>query len=194
VTTTRWLTIPNAITIVRIILVPVFVALHLVGRPGWALVCFIVAAASDGIDGFLARVLNQRSKLGALLDPIADKLLVSAALVTLVIERQLPWWLLVLIGIRDGWMAFGALWVRHKRLEIPTTPSRIGKYATFGMTVLVVLALLDQALEPSELLHAYMVVFGFVSALCVVISTLQYFWRFGYLLFAPPKPPAPAEK
>ncbi len=189
-----WLTIPNAITLVRLALVPVFVALHLAGMPGWALICFIVAAASDGIDGFLARVLDQRSKLGGILDPIADKLLVSAALITLVVERQLPWWLLVLIGIRDGWMAFGALWVKHKRLEIPTSPTRIGKYATFGMTVLVVLALTDQALRSSELLHAYMVVFGFVSALCVVISTMQYFWRFGYLLFAPPKPPSAAEK
>jgi len=194
VPSSRWLTIPNAITIGRLLLVPVFVALHLVGRPGWALVCFVTAAASDGIDGFLARVLDQRSKLGGILDPIADKALVSAALITLVIERRLPLWLLCVIAFRDLWMAAGLLVVRHKRLEIPTSPSRIGKYATFGLACLVVLALADQVVENSPQLHAYMVVIGFIAGLCVVISTLQYFARFGYLLVAPPKPPSQAEK
>lgn len=183
----RWFTVPNLITYLRFLLIPVFVVLHLNGSPGWALAVFIGAAASDGIDGFLARVLDQRSRLGAILDPFADKLLVSAALVTLVIERRLPVLLLLLILFRDGWIAFGALWVRHKRLEIPTSPSRIGKYATFTLTLLVVLALVDQYVARSELLHAYTGVVGFIAALCVVISTIQYFARFGHLLFAPPK-------
>lgn len=188
----RWLTVPNAITIARILLVPVFVVLHIVDRPGWALACFAVAAGSDGIDGLLARLLNQRSKLGGLLDPIADKLLMSTALVTLVVERRLPIWLLVVVLVRDAWMAGGALAVKHKHLEIPTAPSRIGKYATFTLACLIFVALIDQVVGTSQTLHAYMVVFGFVAGLCVVISTLQYFARFGYLLVAPPKPP-PAE-
>jgi len=193
VSSSRWLTVPNVITLGRLLLVPVFVALHQLGRPGWALACFIFAAVSDGVDGFLARVLDQRSKLGGILDPIADKTLVSAALITLVLERQLPVWLLVLIAIRDAWMAVGALIVRHKRLEIPTSPSRIGKYATFGLVSLIVLALIDETVADSALLHAYTVVTGFISGLCVVISTLQYFARFGYLLFAPPGSPPRVE-
>jgi cardiolipin synthase (CMP-forming) len=180
-----WLTVPNALTLLRLLLVPVFVALHLWGRPGWALACFCTAAVSDGLDGLLARALNQRSKLGALLDPIADKLLAFAALCTLVAERRLPLWLLGLIIFRDGWMIFGALTLKHKNLEIPTAPTRIGKYATFSLTVLVVLALADQAVARSALLHAYMVVVGFTAGLCVAVSTLQYFVRFGHLLFAP---------
>ena len=136
-----WLTLPNVITLFRLALVPVFVAMHLTGAPLWALGCFALAALSDGIDGFLARLLNQRSKLGGILDPIADKVLILAALCTLVIEHRLPAWLLGLILVRDGWMFVGALMVRWKHLEVPTAPSRIGKYATFTLIVLVVLSL-----------------------------------------------------
>ncbi len=189
--TERWLNVPNAITYVRFALIPVFVVQHLNGNPGWALTVFVVAAASDGIDGLLARLLNQRTKLGALLDPIADKLLVFSALVTLVIERRLPLLLLLLILFRDGWMIVGAAVVRHKRLDLPARPSRVGKYATFSLVLLVVLALVDQYAANSETLHAYTAVMGFIAGLCVVISTFQYFARFGYLLFAPARPQAP---
>lgn len=182
-----WLTIPNLITIFRLALVPVFVVLHLCGLAGWALVCFGVAAGSDGIDGLLARLLNQRSKLGGILDPVADKVLVSAALLTLMFEHRLPWFLIALIAFRDGWMLIGAWVVKHKNLEIPTAPTRIGKYATFSLTMVVVLALLDQALDTPPKLHAYLMVTGFVATLCVVVSTIQYFARFGYLFFAPAK-------
>lgn len=185
----QWLTVPNAITLVRLGLVPVFVVLHALGEPRWAAVCFAVASLSDGLDGLLARLLDQRSKLGALLDPIADKVLVFAALCTLIAERRLPIWLLGFVVFRDGWMIFGAWIVRRKNLEIPTAPSRIGKYATFTLTTLVVLSLLDQ-IATLPWLHAYVMAIGFVAGLCVVVSTLQYFSRFGYLFFAPPRPPA----
>lgn len=181
----RWFTIPNIITYIRFLLIPAFVVLHLKGNPGWALGLFVGAAASDGIDGLLARLLDQRSKIGAILDPIADKVLVFSALVTLIIEDRLPLLLLLLIVFRDGWMIFGAFIVKRKNLELPTKPSRVGKYATFSLTFLVVLALVDQYAATSETLHAYTAVVGFIAALCVVISTVQYFTRFGYLLFAP---------
>jgi cardiolipin synthase len=174
----------------RLLLVPVFVCLHLFGEPVWALVCFAVAALSDGLDGLLARALNQRTRLGAILDPIADKLLVFAALCTLIAERQLPPWLLALVIFRDSWMIIGAIVVRRKNLEIPTAPTRIGKYATFGMTLLVVLSLMDQAAN-SPALHAYVVVLSYTAGLCVAVSTLQYFSRFGHLFFAPARRHAP---
>lgn len=188
-----WLTIPNIITLFRLALVPVFVALHLTGAPLWALGCFAVAAVSDGIDGLLARLLHQQSKLGGILDPIADKVLILGALSTLVIERRLPIWLLALILLRDGWMFYGALVVRRKNLEIPTAPSRIGKYATFAMTVLVVLSLVDQAVN-SDTLHAYTAVVAFIAGLCVVVSTLQYVARYGYLFFTPARSPPPEQQ
>lgn len=180
-----WATVPNVITLVRLAMVPVFVGLHLAGRPGWALAVFAAAAASDSLDGFLARLLDQRSKLGGILDPVADKVLVFSALVTLAIERRIPWWLLALVVLRDGWMIVGAVVVRRKRLEIPTAPSRIGKYATLTLLSLVVLALADQIVENDVQLHAYTAVVGFLAGLCVVASTAQYLHRFGYLFFAP---------
>lgn len=180
-------TIPNLITFARLGLVPVFVWLQLANKPQAALIVFAVAMGSDSIDGLLARVLNQRSKLGALLDPIADKLLVAAALILLVVDRRVPIWLLLLILFRDGTMAVGALMVKRKKLELPAQPSRIGKYATLSMAVLVVLALAGQTSWAPDVLHAYTLVVAFLAGLCVVISTAQYFTRFGYLWFAPPR-------
>ena len=182
-----WLTIPNLITIGRIGMVPVFVALSLTGHTVAALWTFIVAAASDGIDGLLARLLDQRSHLGGILDPVADKALVLSALLVLVFTGKLPWWLLALVVLRDGWMVIGALMVRRKRLEIPTAPSRVGKYATLGLLTAVVLALVGQAVGKSPMLEAYTAVVGLLTGLCVAASTVQYFHRFGYLFWAPPR-------
>src|SRR5229473_1625108 len=156
----HWLNVPNCITLFRFALVPVFVWLYLVEDPEWALGCFTVAAISDGLDGFFARLLNQRTKLGAILDPIADNLLVI----------------------------LGAGMVKWKNLEIPTSPSRIGKYATFTLICLVVLALVTSSERAPRALDAYVPVLAFISALCVVISTIQYFARFGYLWFEPARP------
>jgi cardiolipin synthase (CMP-forming) len=179
-------TIPNLITFARFAMVPVFVVLQLTGHTQAALIVFASAAASDGIDGLLARLLNQRSRLGTMLDPIADKLLVFSALIVLVVGHVLPLWLLALILFRDGTMFIGALYVRHKRVSIPVKPTRIGKYATFSLTALVVIALVKTSVEPSGTLDAYVAVVGFLAGLAVAISTAQYFKRFGYLWSARP--------
>lgn len=183
------MTIPNLITFARLGLVPVFIWLQLTQRPQAALICFAVAMGSDAIDGLLARLLNQKSKLGALLDPIADKLLVASALVLLVVAGAIPVWLLGLILFRDGTMAVGAIMVKQKHLELPAQPSRIGKYATFSMTLLVILALASRTVWAPAMLSPYVIVVGFLAGLCVAISTGQYFTRFGYLFFAPARPP-----
>jgi cardiolipin synthase len=180
-----WLTAPNVVTLFRLALVPVFLAFHLIGHADWALACCSVAALSDVLDGLLARVLNQRSKLGAMLDPIADKALVFAALSSLVLEQRIPPWLWGLVVLRDAGLIVGALMVRHRRLDVPVQPTRIGKYATFTLTLLVVLALTDQILS-SALLHAYTQVVGIIAGLCVVISALQYLDRFVTLFSSRP--------
>lgn len=166
-------------------MIPIFVVLSFTGHTVAALWVFAIAASTDWVDGLLARVLDQRSKLGGILDPIADKALMLTALVALVYAGALPWWLLGLLVFRDGWMGIGALMVRHKRLEIPTAPSRIGKYATLAMTSTVVLALAARAVGDSPRLEAYTAVTGFLAGLCVAASTVQYFHRYGYLFFAP---------
>jgi len=183
--TPRFLNVPNTITLFRLALIPVFLGLFLSHRVEWALACFGLAAVSDALDGFFARLLNQRSKLGAILDPIADKLLILSALTALSLERRLPPWLVGLIALQNLIMIVGALMVKWKRLEIPAQPSRIGKYATFALLCLIVLSLVSASPRAPTQLRPYVAVLGFIAAECIIISTIQYFVRFGYLWFAP---------
>lgn len=178
-------TVPNVLSYLRLAAVPVFVFLHLGERPGWALLLFLVASLTDWIDGLLARLLDQRTKLGAFLDPLADKLLMGAALIMLFLENEAPLWMVVLVAFRDGSMALGAAVVRKKGLELPAAPSRVGKYATFALTCFIVLGLSDETFTDSPLLHAWFLVAGYFTGLCVAISTAQYFLRWGHLWVAP---------
>src|SRR3981189_3988504 len=94
-------TVPNQITFLRLGFLPLFLILTSYERSRWALLVLVVAGLSDGIDGLLARSLNQRSALGAYLDPIADKLLLSSSFVILAFKKQLAWWLTILVLSRD---------------------------------------------------------------------------------------------
>jgi cardiolipin synthase len=178
-------TVPNVLSYLRLAAVPVFVSLHLGGKPGWALAVFLAAALTDSLDGFLARLLDQRTKLGAFLDPLADKLLMGAALIVLFLENEAPAWMVVLVAFRDGSMALGAVVVSRKGLELPSRPSRVGKYAAFALACFIVLGLLDETFTDSPLLHAWLLVAGYFTGLCVAISTAQYFLRWGHLWVAP---------
>src|ERR1700689_5833337 len=90
-------TVPNQITLLRLGFLPFFLILISYERYKWALLVLVVAGLSDGIDGLLARSLNQRSSLGAYLDPIADKLLLSSSFIALALEGQIRWWLTILV-------------------------------------------------------------------------------------------------
>src|SRR3989441_5102484 len=94
-------TVPNQITFLRLAFLPLFLILMSYERYRWALLVLVVAGISDGIDGLLARKLNQRSALGAYLDPIADKLLLSSSFVILAFEKQVAWWLTIIVLSRD---------------------------------------------------------------------------------------------
>ncbi len=101
---TPW-TPANVVTVVRIVLVPLVVAALLLDQDGgWRVVAaglFALAAVSDRLDGYLARRMNQVTDWGKLVDPIADKLLMGATLVTLSALGSLPWWITVVIGVRE---------------------------------------------------------------------------------------------
>src|SRR6266849_5215073 len=89
-------TVPNQITFLRLGFLPFFLILIAYDHYRWALLVLVISGLSDGIDGLLARKLNQRSALGAYLDPIADKLLLSSSFVILAFKKQLAWWLTIL--------------------------------------------------------------------------------------------------
>ncbi len=100
--------LPNTITVLRILLVPLLVYLLVHGEYRRAVWVLLAAGASDALDGFLARRLNMRTELGAALDPLADKLLMVASVVALAWVRLLPWWLAVVIVGRDLVIVGGA--------------------------------------------------------------------------------------
>src|SRR5579862_7382772 len=89
----RVLTVPNQLTFLRLGFLPLFIITILYRRYAWALAILIFAALTDGLDGLLARSLNQKTALGAYLDPIADKLLLSSSFVVLALDRKISWWL-----------------------------------------------------------------------------------------------------
>jgi CDP-diacylglycerol--glycerol-3-phosphate 3-phosphatidyltransferase len=93
--------LPNQLTVLRIALVPVFVALLLFGHPGWALLCFAVAALTDALDGYIARSRNLITTFGKLMDPLADKILVMAAMLCLVELKLAPSYVVILILARE---------------------------------------------------------------------------------------------
>jgi len=84
------ITIPNLLTFLRMALIPVFAILLYYGESGWALITFFVAGLSDGVDGYVARRFNQQSELGTILDPIADKLLMTTAFIILTLPTIFP--------------------------------------------------------------------------------------------------------
>jgi cardiolipin synthase len=100
--TDRVVTLPNLLSIARLLGVPLFLWLVLVPHAdGWALVVLMVSGVTDWADGWLARTLNQASKLGQILDPVADRLYILAVVIGLALRSVIPWWLAVLLPLRD---------------------------------------------------------------------------------------------
>jgi cardiolipin synthase len=129
--TTRVFTVPNLLSLLRLAGVPLFLWLLLGPRAdGWALVVVMVGGATDWLDGKLARLLDQYSALGALLDPAADRLYILAALVALAVRDVVPWWAVVVLIGRD--LLLGAcLPVLRMRGFGPFRITYLGKSATF---------------------------------------------------------------
>ncbi len=127
----RILTIPNALSVLRLLGVPLFLWLLLGPHAdGWALVVLMLSGFTDWADGVLARKLNQTSEFGALLDPLADRLYILATLVGLILRHIIPIWLAVVIVGRDVVLA-GALWVLRRHGYGPPAVHYLGKAATF---------------------------------------------------------------
>ncbi len=138
-------TVPNQITFLRLGFLPVFLILIAYDHYRWALLVLVVAGLSDGIDGLLARSLNQRSSLGAYLDPIADKLLLSSSFVLLAFKKQLAWWLTIIVFSRDVLILMVAVVILLVSGYRPFPPSIYGKLTTATEIILVFLVVLGAA-------------------------------------------------
>jgi len=176
--------LPNLITVVRILLAPVFIWMLLAdggsdGALRWAAaVLFILAIATDGIDGAIARKYNLVTDLGKLLDPIADKILTGGALVCLSILGELPWWVTIVILLREvGITVFRFVMLRDR--VIPA--SRGGKLKTLAQSVAISLALLPLWLVFGDVpMHWVNTIAMSIAFILTVVSGIDYLvaaWR-----------------
>lgn len=138
-------TVPNQITLLRLGFLPFFLILISYEHYRWALLVLVVAGLSDGVDGLLARILNQKSPLGAYLDPIADKLLLSSSFIILSFKQKLAWWLTIIVLSRDILILMVAVVILLISGYRPFPPSVYGKLTTAFQIILVFLVVLAAA-------------------------------------------------
>jgi cardiolipin synthase len=169
------MTIPNILTIIRILLTPLLIWLLLIHRFNEALVVFILAGLTDGLDGFIARVLNQRSALGAYLDPVADKLLLVSSFIILGAMDLLPTWLVVVAVSRDAIIVLGVVTLVIHEAPVQIRPSGLSKITTlFELTTVLATLLGFRVFILPEWVNYFL--FAAVGSLCVV-TMFHYIWR-----------------
>ena len=165
-----WL--PNAISLFRIALIVPVVLLIENQRFGEALLVFFVAGLSDGLDGYLAKHFAWRSRLGALLDPLADKFLMAGAYATLAAVEQIPFWLAAIVVFRDLVIVGGATAYNFLIAPVQGEPTRISKLNT-GLELLFVVAVLSHAAIGAPPQTA-ITVLGAGVFVTVVVSGIDY--------------------
>ncbi|MFN7133641.1 MAG: CDP-alcohol phosphatidyltransferase family protein, partial [Myxococcales bacterium] len=148
---------------------------------------FAIAAFTDLFDGLLARLLDQRSKLGAILDPLADKALALAAIVAMTLNHRLPLWFLGIALARDAVVLIVAAVARLRGVRLTPRPSRIGKSATFFANAAVIIALIHQ-IAYAPWLSPYVVALILIAGECMAAAALQYLVRFGPVVWRVPVP------
>jgi cardiolipin synthase len=140
----RIFTIPNILSFLRLLLVPVFLVLIVLAQDGYALLVLVVSSITDYLDGILARRLNQVSRLGQLLDPAADRLFIFAALIGLAVRGVIPWWLVAIIVGRDVMLlALGITLANFGYGPLPV--HHLGKVATFCLFYALPILMIGQA-------------------------------------------------
>ena len=168
--------IPNLLTLARIAAVPVLILFLYEGRYGAALAVFVLAGITDGLDGWIAKRFKCVTRLGSILDPLADKILIVSTYVMLVLAGDLPFWLILLIGFRDLGIIAGVLVLNTLNGHVQMQPSLLSKVNTFLQISLVILVMVERigliALEPvAEILLWFVAVTTVASAIHYV-----YFW------------------
>jgi cardiolipin synthase len=166
--------LPNLLTTLRLLLLPLFLTLLVYRKPGPALAVLLLAAVSDALDGLLARWLDQKTAIGSFLDPLADKLLSVTGFVTLALIGPIPAWFVIAVISRDVLISVGALvlYLHDGRLEI--APSLTGKAAMLCQFSTLLLTLMLQLGAPLRQLWEALIV---LTAALTILSGVQYLWR-----------------
>lgn len=170
---TSSISIPNILTLVRILLTPVFVILLLRDMFPAALLVFAAAGISDGLDGLIARYMNQRTTLGSYLDPAADKLLLTSAFIVMAVLGIIPDWLMVIVITRDVVIVLGLaiLTLTEKKYEVK--PTLVSKCTTAIQILVVFVSLYDPAHAKLALLHSALL---WGTAVITTLSGLHYIY------------------
>lgn len=170
---THIFTVPNQLTFLRLGFLPFFVICIYYDRYAWALGILVLAAISDALDGILARRLNQKTLLGAYLDPIADKLLLSSSFFVLALKGQLSWWLTILVLSRDVLILATAAVILLAVGYRPLPPTIYGKATTVVQIALVVLVIGNGVVDNHtlEMIRGF---FIYVTAAFTIFSGLHY--------------------
>ena len=182
-------TAPNQLTLLRMVFVP-FIVINLVaGHYTWALILFVLAGLSDGLDGLLARTLKQQTMLGQYLDPIADKFLLSTMFLVLSILHMIPWKFTVLVFSRDiGIVVASAILYAIAGLR-DFRPSIFGKANTFSQVAAVFFVLLLQV-EPVRWIAIARLTFLRATFAFTIVSGVHYVFLVGQRLRAAHVPPS----
>ena len=155
------ITIPNALTGLRALGIPIFLYLVFQNSFGWAVIVLMVAGATDYFDGKLARALKQESRLGELMDPAVDRLYIISVLIAMYATETLPFYILILVAGRD--LILGGLLIAMKRVGIPPfTVTYLGKAATFNLLYALPLLLLTK--NSTNALSSLSFIFGWAFA------------------------------
>jgi CDP-diacylglycerol--glycerol-3-phosphate 3-phosphatidyltransferase len=168
--------IPNSLTLFRIFLIPVFVIVLVLNIPYGdllAAIIFIAAALTDSLDGYLARKYKQITKLGIILDPIADKLLITAALICLVQLGRIQGWIAIVILGRE----FAVSGLRSVKAEegIIIPASKLGKFKTISQVLAVIIIILERVYAPLHIVGIWAI---YIAVAITLISGIDYFIKF----------------
>jgi cardiolipin synthase (CMP-forming) len=166
--------IPNWITLIRIVLIPWFVILLINGSFNHALWIFAAAALTDGLDGLVARKFSQKTRLGALLDPIADKMLLTTAYIVLAVLRQIPVWLSVIVISRDVIILLGVSILFLNQIKFEIKPSIYSKITTICQLLLILLVLSSAYVGYSPGIKQGLI---FTTLFFTIVSGLNYIYK-----------------
>ncbi|KTD22660.1 phosphatidylglycerophosphate synthase [Legionella lansingensis] len=167
--------IPNALSLFRFVLIVPFLVFLYEKEYVKAFYLFLVAGLTDGLDGWLARHFQWQSTLGSFIDPLADKLLVASSFISLALIGELPWWLVILVFLRDLTISIGVIawyWFIQRQLEFE--PTRVSKLNTSLQLALVILSLFELAFFTfAPYLKELLII---CTALTTAASYVDYVW------------------
>lgn len=170
--------IPNALTVFRLLLIVPFLMFIYHQAYAYAFYTYLFAGFTDGLDGWLARTFHWQTRWGSFMDPIADKLLITCSFISLALLHLLPWWLVLLVILRDATISLGVIaWYGFIQCKIDFSPTRLSKLNTALQLMLVTICLIKLAffnVYPG-LLYGLMQ----CTALTTSVSFIDYVWTWG---------------